>query len=120
MHTISLTTINYEESNKSHFIIIFVMTSFSNNELIRSNYESTEPVFKVLSLLEACFDLISSPSPTMKIQIMGGKIIENLGFESPLWKVKNFFVLFLFIFKFSIKISYINKNKHFQHVLFDF
>ena len=25
----------------------------------------------------------------MKIQIMGGKITENLGFESPLRKVKN-------------------------------
>ena len=37
---------------------------------------------KVLSLLEACFDLISSPSPSMKIQIMGGKITENLGFKS--------------------------------------
>jgi hypothetical protein len=33
---------------------------------------------KVLSFLEACFDLISSPSPFMKIQIMGGKITENL------------------------------------------
>ena len=43
---------------------------------------------KVLSLLEACFDLISSPSPSMKIQIMGGKITENHGLKSPLWKVK--------------------------------
>ena len=33
---------------------------------------------KVLSLLEACFDLISSPSPSMKIQIMVGKITESL------------------------------------------
>ena len=33
---------------------------------------------KVLSLLEACFDLISSPSLSMKIQIMGRKITENL------------------------------------------
>ena len=32
---------------------------------------------KVLSLLEACFDLILSPSLSMKIQIMGGKITEN-------------------------------------------
>ena len=90
---------------------------------------------KVLSILEACFDLISSHSPSMKIQIMGGKITENLGFQSPLQKVKKNFVLFLFIFKFSIKNcislfltifnilfykSDINKNKHFQHVLFDF
>ena len=58
---------------------------------------------KVLSLLEACFALISSPSPSMKIQIIDGKITENLGFESPLRKVKTFSVLFLFIFKFSIK-----------------
>ena len=33
-------------------------------------------LFKVLSLLEALFDLISSPSHTMKIQIMGGKILQ--------------------------------------------
>ena len=32
---------------------------------------------KVLSLLEACFDLISGSSLHMKIQIMGGKITEN-------------------------------------------
>ena len=57
---------------------------------------------KVLSLLEGCFDLISSPSPSIKIQIVGGKITENLGFESPLRKVKKLFVLFLFIFKFSL------------------
>ena len=62
-----------------------------------------KPQGKVLSLLEACFDLISPPSPSMKIQIMGGKMTENLGFHSPLRKVKIFFVLFLFIFKFSIK-----------------
>ena len=43
---------------------------------------------KVLSLLEACFDLISSPSPSMKIQIMGRKIPENLGFKSSLRKLK--------------------------------
>ena len=30
--------------------------------------------FKVLSLLEACFDLISGSSLSMKIKIMGGKI----------------------------------------------
>ena len=55
---------------------------------------------KVLSLLEACFDLISGSSFSMKIQIMGGKITENLGFKSPLRKVKNFLFFFLFIFKF--------------------
>ena len=55
---------------------------------------------KVLSLLEACFDLISGSSLHMKIQIMGGKITENLGFKSLLWKVKIFLFFFLFIFKF--------------------
>ena len=45
---------------------------------------------KVLSLLEACFDLILSPSPSMKIQIMGRKITENLGFKSLVRKVKIF------------------------------
>ena len=34
---------------------------------------------KVLSPLEACFDLISGSSLHMKIQIMGGKITEILG-----------------------------------------
>ena len=48
----------------------------------------------IKKLLEACFDLISSPSPSMKIQIMGRKIAENLGFESLLWKVKKFFLSF--------------------------
>ena len=42
---------------------------------------------KVLSLLEACLNLISGSSLHMKIQIMGGKITENLGFKSPLRKV---------------------------------
>ena len=46
---------------------------------------------KVLSLLEACFDLISSPSPSIKIQIIGGKNTENLGLESLL---RNWLFLF--------------------------
>ena len=58
---------------------------------------------KVLSLLEACFDLISGSSLDMKIQIMGEKISENLGFKFQLRKVKYFLSFFLFIFKFSIK-----------------
>ena len=44
---------------------------------------------KVVSLLEACFDLIWSPSPSLNTQIMSGKITENLGFEFPLQQVKN-------------------------------
>ena len=36
-------------------------------------------ICKVLSLLEACFDLISDSSPHMKIQIMGGKLLKIWG-----------------------------------------
>ena len=55
---------------------------------------------KVLSLLEARFDLILGSSLSMKIQFMGLKITENLGFKFPLRKVKMFLLFFLFIFKF--------------------
>ena len=55
--------------------------SFDNQQ----KYLEIGKKFKVLSLLEACFDLILSPSPSMKIQMVGRKITENLGFESPLW-----------------------------------
>ena len=54
---------------------------------------------KVLTLLEACFDLILDSLLSMKIQIMGGKITENLGFKSPLRKVKKILFFFLFLFK---------------------
>ena len=57
---------------------------------------------KVLPLLEASFELISWPSPSMKIQILGGKITEIWG-SNPRSVRSIFFVLFLFIFKFSIK-----------------
>ena len=53
--------------------------------------------FKVEKLYPPCLDLISSPSLSMKIQILGGKITENLGFKSPLRMVK-FFCSFLFLF----------------------
>ena len=46
---------------------------------------------KALPLLETCFDLI--PSPSMKIQIMGGRITENLGFEPQIFS--NFQVHYL-------------------------
>ena len=55
---------------------------------------------KSLSLLQAFFDLISVSSLSMKIQIMGRKITENLGFKSLLRKVKTYLYFFLFIFKF--------------------
>ena len=66
---------------------------------------------KVLVFLEACFDLISSSSLSMKIQIMDRKITENLGFKSPLWKVKIF--LFLF-FSFQILMISVDPSKDFS------
>ena len=50
-------------------------------------------IVEVLCLLEPCFDLILSSSLSMKIQIIGGKITENLGI--------NYFSFLDFIFKFS-------------------
>ena len=43
---------------------------------------------KVEKISEDSLDLMPSPSPLVKIQIMNGKIIENLRFESQLRKVK--------------------------------
>ena len=93
------------------------------------------PHVKVLSLLEGCLDLISSPSPSVKIQIKGGKIVQKSGFQSPAPGGQIFLLPYLFSFsnppyklnsmcKLSINILFyksgINKNKHFHHILFDF
>ena len=56
-------------------------------------------IFLISRVKVPCLDLITSPSPSMKIQIVCGKITDNLGFKSPLRKVKNFLSFFLFIFK---------------------
>ena len=52
---------------------------------------------KVLSLLEAYFDLILGYSLHIKIQIMGRKITANLGLKSLLRKVKIVLSFFLFV-----------------------
>ena len=62
---------------------------------------------KVLSLLEACFGLISGSSLHIKIQIMGGIITENLRFKSPLRMVNIFCSFLFFLFKFSIRNTYL-------------
>ena len=67
---------------------------FQSSDFDTSGQRLTIIIGKVLSLLEACLDLISSPSTSMKIQIMGGKVTEN-----PRSGRSNCFVLFLFIFK---------------------
>ena len=61
---------------------------------------------RVKKILEGRLDLISSPSPSVKIQIMAAKVLfKNLGFKSPPGRVI-FFAIFLSIFTsfiFSIK-----------------
>ena len=64
---------------------------------------------KVLFLLEACFDLILGYSLSMKIQIMGGRITENLGFKSPLQKVKK--NIFSFHLSCQVRSQRSNHNK---------
>ena len=54
--------------------------------------------FKVEKFQLPCLDSISSSSPSMKIQIVSGKITENLGFKSQLRKVK---IFCSFFFSFS-------------------
>ena len=80
-------------------------------------------LLKVLSLLEACFDLVTLTFHENSNH--GQEISENLGFKSLLWKVKFSYPFFLFIFKFSIKTAYlcfyksdINKNRDFHYILF--
>ena len=51
---------------------------------------------KIKKFQLSCQDLISSPSLSMKIQIMSRKITENLGFKSLLRKVKQFLSFFHF------------------------
>ena len=52
--------------------------------------------FKVEKILEGCLDLILSPLYSVKIQIEGGKITENLGLKSALQTVNIFFCFFPF------------------------
>jgi hypothetical protein len=68
-----------------------------------------------ISLLEACFDLISGSSLHMKIQFMGGKITENLGFklQIPAPEGQKLFVLFTFHFQILHKKLHIFVFNHF-------
>ena len=68
---------------------------------------------KVLFHLEACFDLISRSSLHMKIQIMGRKIDENLGFKLPLRKV-NFFTQFSLWLRLMLQTIYVLKTEILQ------
>ena len=62
---------------------------------------------KVLSFLEACFELILGSSLHMKIQIMDRKVTENLGFKFPVRKVKIFLSFCPFYFQILDKIAYL-------------
>ena len=88
-------SVHFDSKTDSSKLFQKIDSSFEGNAIrILENAPSSLPSVqisgKVLSFLEACFDLILSPSLSMIIQIMGGKITENLEFKSPLWKI-NFF-----------------------------
>ena len=68
---------------------------------------------KVLSSLEPCFDLISGSSLSMKIQIMGGKITQNLGFKSLFQEVFFFSFYFQSLHK-KVDIFYFNHFLYFE------
>ena len=68
-------------------------------------------IVKVLSLLEGCLYLISSPSPSLKIQIKGGKIVQKSRVQIPAPEGQ-VFLPFFFIFNILFYKSGITKNKH--------
>ena len=99
-----------QEGTHLHYYFFFVLWSTTkvllslilpelNTQLtLEINYtQMCQKLFKVLSLLEA----------SLKIQIAGGKITENLGFESPLRKVKIFGPFFFSFSNSSHKTGYL-------------
>ena len=64
-------------------------------------------VTKVLSLLEACFDLISGSSLSMKIQIMGEKLLKILGSNPRSGRSKKFCSFFFSFSNSSHKSGYL-------------
>ena len=75
----------------------FIGLSFKNG-LSFDRYETgSGNLVKVLTLLEACLDLISGSSLHMKIQMMGRK---KSGVQIPAPEGQNFCPFFLFILKF--------------------
>ena len=60
---------------------------------------SWKTYFKVEKLYPPCLDLISSPSLSMKIQIMGRKITEKSGVQIQAPEGQNCFVIFSFHFQ---------------------
>ena len=105
---------------------IFKSQRISLSQFIDQGFTSI--LHEVLSLLEACFDLMVGSSLHMKMQIMGGKILKIWGSNSLLRSHKVFCPVFFSFsnsfFKPFLNILFyksdINNNKDFQHVLFDF
>ena len=68
-----------------YYVPLVQISLLSRATTLRTRDEKSENQSgKVEKFLLSPLDLISSPSPSMKIKIVDGKIIENLGFESPL------------------------------------
>ena len=55
----------------------------------RANKSTKKGSDKVLSLLEGCLDLISSPSSSLKSQIKGGKLVWNSNVQCFIWFLNN-------------------------------
>ena len=75
--------------------------NFTKTDTMTKKIATDDKFVKFLPLLEACFDLISWPC-FYENSDLGRENYWNQGFESSLRKV-NFFIFFLFVFKFSIK-----------------
>ena len=71
--------------------------AFSIRMLLQRRFQSTNIFtnFKVENILKGSLDSIPSPSPSVKIQIMGGKVFLRckgktlLGVDNKIWKQKN-------------------------------
>ena len=73
---------------RSHTAILHIGHRTFKGFVIDDVYSNIEITSKVLYLIDAYCDLITGSSLSMKIQIMGGKITENLVFKSPLRRSK--------------------------------
>jgi hypothetical protein len=67
---------------------------------------SENPSHKVIFLLEACFDLISGSSLSMKIQIIGGKLLKIWCSNPRSGRSKNFCSFFFSFLNSSHKSGY--------------
>ena len=96
--------------NTWHFLRVTIISKYIQANLDLRNEKisfNCKDFLKVEKFQLPCLDLISSPLPSMKTQIGGGKITENMGPKSPLRKVKKILSFFVFTLKFFTKTGYL-------------